>query len=462
MAGIGFRLQKLLNSRSYCSLAAAYGYSAVISSGPWMLSILSLVVIGIFISGDAAIGAAGVPVAAVFRIVVTYVYAGSLLLGGLIHLGVARYVSDRLYATEMEEVLPTFMRSAAALLLAGLLCSSLWFAFSGLSASQAVAAVLMFQSLSLTWLCMVFLSAAKGYEQIVWGFFFANAIGAALAVGGHGALGLDGTLWGYAVGQFLLAYWLSRRIFLEFPSYSQETNGVLAFLWEKRNLAFVGFAFNLGVWTDKFMVWHSSLGTGIVGWFRCAESYDASLFFAYLTIIPAMALFLIRIETAFYRSYSMYFTAVTCGGDLTAIEEGKEKIKASLWLSAARLSKFQGGITLCLILAAPMIAPRLGLSVLDIPLLRFSLAAAFLQALLLFMLIFFLYFDWHRRSLVLSLLFLGMNAAFTWATIAAGRQYLGLGYLFANFCAILVGVFLLNAGMERLEFETFAKQIEKT
>ncbi len=460
MAGIGFRLQNLLNTRSVRSLAAAYGYSAIVSSGPWMLSMLSLVVIGFFISTNNAFLAGNMEHAAVFRITVTYVYAGSLLLGGLAHLGVARYISDRLYAGEMEEVLPCFMRTAGAILVAGLVCSGLWFAFSGLPAAQAVAAVVMFQSLSLIWLCMVFLSAAKGYELIVWGFFGANLLGAAMAVCGYKYFGMDGAVWGYALGQFLLAAWLSLRIIREFPSYSPETNNVFVFLRDNRALVGVGFVFNLGVWIDKFVIWYSPLGTGIVGWFRCAETYDTCLFFSYLTVIPAMTLFLIRIETAFYRSYSVYFNAVTCGGDLDAIAEGKARIQSSLVLSASRLVKSQGGFTLCLVLAAPILAPYLGIGAVDIPILRLALVAAFLQSLLLFMLIFFLYFDWQRSSLILSLLFLLLNALLTGVTVMAGPQYLGIGYLLANLIAIVTGIYLFNSGLERLEFETFAKQLE--
>ena len=441
-------------------MIAAYGYSAVISSGPWMMSMVSLVVIGFFISANNVMLNQDVLDAAVFRITVTYVYAGSLLMGGFMHLGVARYISDHLYAGEMEEVLPGFMRSAAAVLIAGFVCSGIWFAFSGLEINQAVAAVIMFQSLSLTWLCMVFLSAAKGYEMIAWGFFGANIIGAALAIYGYMYLGLGGAIWGYALGQFLLAMLLSLRIVREFPSYTPETNNVFLFLMDNRLLVGAGFIFNLGIWIDKFIVWHSPLGTKVIGWLRCAEAYDTCLFFSYLTVIPAMALFLIRIETSFYRNYSIYFNAVTCGGDLAAIESGKARVKASLWLSASRLVKFQGGISLCLVLAAPILAPYLGISIIDIPLLRFSLVAAFLQTLLLFMLIFFLYFDWQRYSLILSLLFLLLNTVFTGASIMFGPQYLGIGYLLANLAAIVIGLHLFNSGLERLEFETFAKQLE--
>lgn len=458
MAGIGFRIQRILASKSYGSLVAAYGYSAIISSGPWMLSMLSLVGIGLFMTANGGGHSEAGNAAEIFRIVTTYVYAGSIVYGGIIHMGLSRYISDRLYAVEMEEILPCFLYSASLALLMGLVCGGLWFAFSGLPAVDALLAFLMFQSLSLTWLCMVFLSAAKGYAQIVWGFLGANVFGVILAMLGYHYYALTGVLAGYSFGQFSLALWLSLRIFREFPSYTPYTHSLLVFLWEKRCLAGIGFLFNLGIWIDKILVWHSPLGRDVIGWFRCADSYDTCLFFAYLTTIPAMAMFLIRIETSFYKSYSIYFNAVTCGGDFSAIEYGKEKIKESLRLSAERILRSQGIITLFLIVIAPLFAGSIGLTSVEVPTLRWALLAAFLQSLLLFLLIFFLYFDWQIRACLLSVLFLVSNATLTWLSITQGREYLGLGYLLALLLSLVVGVIMFEYALDRLEFETFAKQ----
>jgi uncharacterized membrane protein len=420
-----------------------------------MLSMFSLVVVGLFISGTGNANAAD---AAVFRISVTYIYAGSLLLGGGFHLGVSRYISDRFYAGQMEDVLPCFMRSAAAILGISFLFSCFWFAFSGLNAVQAVSCIAMFQSLSIVWLCMVFLSAAKGYEQIVFGFIFGHSVGAVLALYGYSLAGVGYALAGYAAGQFILAFWLSLRVFREFPSYNPETDDILTALRKNWLLIGIGFAFNLGIWIDKIIIWYSPLGTKVIGWFHCAENYDTCLFFSYLTIVPAMALFLIRIETSFYRAYSVFFTAVVGGGDLDAIQDGKKKIMSSLWLSVTRLIKTQGAVSLCLVLAAPVIEPYLGIGIANIPTLRFALVAAFLQALLLFILIFFLYFDWHVGAMYLSLLFLMLNAFLTGISIMAGPQYLALGYLLAVLGALIAAIYLFNSGMEYLEFETFSKQ----
>ena len=45
MAGIGFELRKLLSKDSFTGLFQAYAYAGIISSGPWILSIIGLTVI---------------------------------------------------------------------------------------------------------------------------------------------------------------------------------------------------------------------------------------------------------------------------------------------------------------------------------------------------------------------------------------------------------------------------------
>jgi len=49
MAGIGFELRKLLKRDTFSSLLQTYGYAGIISSGPWVLSIFAVLLIG-FIS----------------------------------------------------------------------------------------------------------------------------------------------------------------------------------------------------------------------------------------------------------------------------------------------------------------------------------------------------------------------------------------------------------------------------
>ena len=54
MAGIGFELRKLLKKDSLLGLVQAYAYAGVIGSGPWVLSIVGMLLIG-FLSASVVV-----------------------------------------------------------------------------------------------------------------------------------------------------------------------------------------------------------------------------------------------------------------------------------------------------------------------------------------------------------------------------------------------------------------------
>ena len=46
MAGIGFELNKIVQRRGYTSLLQAYAYAGLIGSGPWLMAVISLGLLG--------------------------------------------------------------------------------------------------------------------------------------------------------------------------------------------------------------------------------------------------------------------------------------------------------------------------------------------------------------------------------------------------------------------------------
>jgi len=76
MAGIGFRLRNLMNSESYTGLLQAYSFASIISSGPWVLSIVGILLIGVLNTDHGYTQ----PYFGEFQISVTYLMAFSLLL----------------------------------------------------------------------------------------------------------------------------------------------------------------------------------------------------------------------------------------------------------------------------------------------------------------------------------------------------------------------------------------------
>ena len=102
MAGIGFELRRLLRKNTLIGLVEAYAYAGIIGSGPWVFSIVGILLIGLF---SASIVVPSVLVTQ-FQTSVTYLVASSLILTGLVQLAFTRFISDRLFEKKRELVLP--------------------------------------------------------------------------------------------------------------------------------------------------------------------------------------------------------------------------------------------------------------------------------------------------------------------------------------------------------------------
>ena len=176
--------------------------------------------------------------------------------------------------------------------------------------------------LSASWIAVVLLSSLRDYRGVVLGFL----LGYSLSVGGAlllRPLGLVGLLAGFLFGQVALLIAMVGLITRRFPS---KTLVSFEFLDRRRayfTLAATGFLYNLGIWIDKLLFWFTpSTSEPVLGPLRASIIYDIPIFLAYLSIVPGMAVFLVRVETAFAEQYDGFFAAVRDGEPLATSAAG--------------------------------------------------------------------------------------------------------------------------------------------
>lgn len=453
MAGIGFRLQKMLSKGTYRSLAEAYFYGALISSGPWLVSVIGIALLGI-LSRQFLLQTE----TELFRTLVVYTYMGTLVLTGPFFMTTTRYLADKMYEDNFSCVLPTFRYVAImTLTVFGLIATAFYF-IGGLETPLALGAIVLFQAVALTWAAMIFLSAARDYLAIA--RTFAYGYGIAVIAGYIGAMywALPGILWGFALGMAILAILLCSRVAKEFPSNSDIDYSVRSYWTTRPWLAICGFAYNAALWVDKVIYWIVEGKKSHTGPFYAPTDYDTCFFLAYLTIVPAMALFLIRVETSFYKCYAELYGSVTGGSPLKTIEQKRQDICGVLRLSIVRLLKLQGGISFFAIIFAQLALQFLNLPPYLTTLLRIAILTAFLQAMFQIEMIIILYFDWQKAVARMTTYALILNIFFTIIVLQIEPRYQGYGCLFAFLIPLLGGIIFLENKLKDLIYETFAKQ----
>jgi uncharacterized membrane protein len=456
MAGIGFELRKLLQRDSYLGLLQAYTYASVIGAGPWVLSIVGILVIGVM-SASVVVPAYMVTQ---FQTSVTYLIAGSLIATGPVQLAFTRFIADRLYEKRDDRVLPNFN---GVLLVVTIACGALGllvatFAFQGINNLYRVLMLTGFVLLANIWVATIFLSGLKQYRAIVglYALGYGITVVAALMLR---PLGLEGLLLGFVMGQGVLLLGMVLIVLRAYPaadfiSFEFARPGAML-----ASIMAVGLVYNLAVWLDKFMFWYAdATGQPVIGPLRASVIYDLPVFLAYLSILPGMAVFLVRMETDFVEYYQRFYDAVREGATLEYLEELRDEMVLTVRRGLFEIIKIQSIAALVVLVAGPKLLEWAGIPQLYLPLLYIDVVGAGLQVVLLGLLNVYFYLDKRREVLAVTLLFLAANGLFTWLTLQLGVTWFGYGFALAVLVTVIVGFWLLDRKLETLEYETFMLQ----
>ncbi|MBS0336159.1 MAG: exopolysaccharide Pel transporter PelG [Proteobacteria bacterium] len=456
MAGIGFELRKLLAQNTLAGVLQAYLYASIIGSGPWVLSIVGILVIGLLSSVVAGPGLAVTQ----FQVSVTYLIAASLILTGFVQLGFTRFIADRLYEKKEAIVLPNF--NGVTLLVTGvsgtLGVAAIAFLFAGENVAYRLLMLTGFVMLSNIWVATIFLSGLKQYKQILglYALGYGVTVVSALALR---PLGLEGLLLGFVLGHGVM---LLGMVLLVVRSYPAQDFIAFDFLRPGAmypSLILVGFLYNLGVWLDKVIFWYvPSTGQAVIGPLHASLIYDLPVFLAYLSILPGMAVFLVRMETDFVEYYQQFYDAVRQGSTLARLEDLRNEMVYTIRRGLFEIIKIQTIATLAVFVAGGPLLRALGIPELYLPLLYIDVVAAGLQVVLLGLMNVFFYLDKRRVVLGITALFVALNGLFTWATIGLGAPWFGYGFAGAVFVTVFVAFQVLDRRLETLEYETFMLQ----
>jgi uncharacterized membrane protein len=457
MAGIGFELRRMLRKNTLVSLLQAYAYAGVIGSGPWVFSIVGILLVGIF---SASVVVPSFLVTQ-YQTSVTYLVACSLILTGFVQLAFTRFVSDRLFEKRKDLILPNLHGLMLLVLVVADVIGTLalFIMLPGESLLYRLLMLAGFNVMCLVWVLTILLSGMKRYKAIT--FLFGGSYGFIVAVSlplRH--WGLEGLLGGFVMGNLLMMIGMWLLIMREFTLDGR----LLAFDFTRRSMLYpslvvVGFLYNFGIWVDKFMFWYfEPTSQSIIGGLRASLIYDLPVFLSYLSIIPGMAIFLVRIETDFVEFYDKFYDAVRGGGSLEYIETMRDEMVYSIQQGLGEIAKIQTLAVLVTFVAGSAVLTGLGISQLYIPLLQVQVIGAGLQVGLMALLNVFFYLDQRRIVLLLCAQAVILNIVLTAMTQYFGAALYGYGFAVAMLITLCTGLALLTRQLNRLEYETFMLQ----
>ena len=457
MAGIGFQLRRLAQSNNYASQTAAYVSAAVISAGPWMISITSLMLLTwllhLRLPGDESTSHIRL-----FTACVTHVYAFALVLTGPFQILLSRYTADQYSLKTPERVFPSFRGGLIVTTLLSAILGGVFFIgfVPGPGLLFQVGAAVLLVYVSCIFVASVYLSVLREYSRIVCAVFVGYGVSVACAWYLSGLYQVTGAMFGLIIGHFVLFILLTWNIRREI---GKGTGSIFAFLKAAKklpDLMLCGLFYNLGIWIDKFLFWwlsHSKVQ--ISGALYAAPDYDLAIYLSLLSIVPGMAVFILEVETSFAERFHAYFDAVNHGHSMAQISAAKRQIILSLQAGFNRLLKVQGVTTALLVVAAGHLASWFHVSHIQIGIFRITLFGAFLLMAFLAMLTVLFYFNDRRGALLSSFVFLVANGSLSLLTVLENEAWYGFGFVVASGLGLFIAATRVNQRLADLEYHTF-------
>ncbi|MFQ5849288.1 MAG: exopolysaccharide Pel transporter PelG [Candidatus Binatia bacterium] len=453
MAGIGFLLRELTRRDNLLGLTQAYVHSALVATGPWLFTVVS-------IGAIVLLGSEFLPPqdTETFRLIVIYNFAFSLVLSGPVMMVVTRYLADLIYAKNPEEA-PGVMLGGLGLLYVTqlLIVAPFYFFYVNLEPALRLAAFANFFLVAGIWLITVFLTALKDFTFITRAFFVGmlSGIGITALLAQH--YSVLGMLIGFSAGLAIILFSMIAKTFSEFPYRVIRPLRFLTYFKTYWDIALSGLVYNLAIWVDKWIMWFSP--ERIVSWTGMIHypDYDSAMFLAYLTIVPSMAVFMVSIETRFYEQYQKFSRDIQRHATYAQIQENHRNVMQIIHDSFRNFVILQGSLGIVLLFTAPKIFQWLGINFLQLSMFRVGIAGALFHFLFLYLTIILQYFDFRRVVLILQLVFLIANATLTMVSMKMGFVLYGFGYLLSCLLTFCVTYIVADHFLRQLPYETFVR-----
>ncbi len=458
MAGIGFSLRKLFKDKSCFGYAKAYAWAGMVTTGPFMVMIgLILGVQLLYAHFDIADFQRSLYIES---IVYPFIFSHIVVSG--FQLIITRYVADKLYEQDFKPILSSVFGMLSIVLTLGGIIGILFFLWADLPFYLELTTFIFYMEMIIILLLGVYISALQNY------IFIVKAYGYGLIVT------LLGTFWVLAepwfedtvtwtmlmmdIGALIIAVLLFHSIYMFFGFENYLNYGFIAYFGKFKKLFLANLLYALGLYSHVIIIWFGPQGMCLANTYYCQPQYDVSTFYAYLSILPVMILFVINTEINFYEKFRRYLMFITEKGNYEEIVQSRKEMLHVMWSEIRNIFDFQLVAVFCFISFGNMIMPMVGLGYYGIDIYNMLVLSAFCIGVLQAVFIMLLYLEDKNGTLMTAVLMLLLSIIFNGICVWLGERTYGLGAFAAYFCTLIFAVYRLNVYSDRIDYHIFCSQ----
>lgn len=460
MAGIGFELRKLYTDKSAYGYTKAFTWTGIVTAGPFALMVVLLMGVQLLY------GYFGVAdfYRSLYNESMVYPFIFSHIIVSGCHMVITRYISDRFYVYDTKSLGSTVYGIIAVALAIGGLIGMAFFCWASLPFFLKVTTYIFYMGMICVLLLSSFVSALRNYTKIV------NAYAAGVCVGIVSIflllyldlyssdnlviwtmLGMDlvvaviaGSLWWHII-QF---FGVIRELDFYFIDYFST----------KKTLFFINFFYTIGLYAHNIIIWFGPTGECLENTYYFQPNYDTSTFFAYISTLPVMLLFVISTEIHFYEKYRQYLGFITKKGNYVEIDFSRREMLQIMWIEIRNVFDFQLVAALCFIAIGNILLPKIGLANYGLDVYNILVLSAFCVAVFQAIMIFLLYLEDRVGALRTTAVFAGTSIVFNVICVFLGESTYGFGAFLASFLTMMYSLYRLNEYSKEIDYHIFCSQ----
>ncbi len=388
---------------------------------------------------------------------ILYAFVFSLIIATSIGTLLSRYISDKIFNEEEQDIIPSLYGSIALVTCITGLLGIPFYVFAKLPKSFSFGAYSLLMVLSIVFILMHYVSAIKEYKKITMAFLLGAVLGGIIGWIGFYILKLEliyVILYSMTISFFFTAVYMFYIIRSFFKEDSRKYFDFLSYFKKFKLLFLSGLFYIVGLYIHNFIFWFSPIGNIVADTYRASYTYDMASFLGMFTNLSATVIFVVKVETNFHEKYQQYCYAIM-GGSLSEIKISKRDMSRIINNELFFITEVQLIITLTLICGGTALLPMLGFGgvILDIyPILALGYYAVFMMY---FIIVFLYYFDDQIGAVYISGIFLGITVLVSIITVTAGAAFYGLGLLIGGIAAWISGFLRLKILLNNLDYHMF-------
>lgn len=449
MAGVGFELRKLLNTKSVSRKFTGVLYASFVTIGPILafVALLILIHVGMWFYGVSEADRL------MFTTTILYMMISSVVISTIINTVLSRYLADSIFNKDNEKinssVLGAVCISAVLSMIAGIGLIFPMVAIYNLSLLYSVGLYLFLMTISMAFVIMTYISAIKEYAKVAKSFFIGLLFGLGVFLLGYYIFNAElvvSFIYAMTATFFVIDVLLLVIIRTFYRGKGRFSFDFLSYFKKYPALLFSGLFYILGMYAHNIIFWYFSDIYTQVMYLKILPAYDMATFLAMLINLSAMVIFVVKVETSFYERYRVYCKNIA-SANYEEIEKSRKNMQRVLDHELFYLYEVQLVITIVLIALGMVFLPRFnfGGMVLD----YFTvLGLAYYSTFCMYLTVVFLYYyDDQKGALLTTLIFFLVTVATSMILTNISSAYFGLGLLIG---AIVSWIF----GFNRLKYFT--------